>query len=227
MICQKIKGMNLNRDFLSIFDGLMVSDGGLSIRGRAKNACYNHTCKHPSYLHFIKNLFNENGIEVSNSYPYRYTQGATRNYCTIYLLGSCSTEWLTEQHSRWYNKKEKIVPEDIVIDELSLSHFIIGDGSIQIRNTISKGYRRNLVLCTDNLKKKYINILIHKFKELDFNPKIHKSNRIMFGVEDTNRVFSFCSPCPITCYSYKWSKTTAEYQNKECSCEIDNKQLSS
>ena len=104
---------------------------------------------------------------------------------------------LLSENIRWYPKKEKIVPKDILITPKSCYWWFIGDGY----TSVGAAY-----LCTDSFTEDDNNFLINKLNEKGFNPSLTSKNRIRFNKKDTINFLRWITPEGgiMEQYKYKW-----------------------
>lgn len=148
--------MEITKDQQSIFDGLVLSDAGLSIAG--KNARFSMTSKHRCFIEGTKNHLSSLSWGPINEAD-RCDKRTKKFYHSI-SIHSHVDEWLTSQYCRWYKNKIKIVPKDLEINYHSLLWWYLGDGHLRRRKS-RPNYRR-VELATDCFTKKECNDLINK-----------------------------------------------------------------
>lgn len=189
-----------NKNFLSFFDGLIISDGCLTKPTLAKTSKYQQSCIHKEWLEKIKNVFLKNGIDSSISEDFR------KNRKPCWNLQTHSYDQFYYQYHRWYNE-EKEVPKDIIFNKQFIKNWVYGDGTL---------VKTNLRLCCDSFLEKDVDWIIDKFDQIGF-----KFNKVFMGFTKNNikkwRVslckknglkdfYKYIGKCDIDCYSYKWYK---------------------
>lgn len=134
------RGKRLNDAVLTdrqreIIDGEMLGDGHLACSGAYKNASLHWHQKSLEHTELLRDEFSE----LSPSFAPR-TDAAVG-----WTLHTACNPDLTVQHARWYKKKTKIVPDDLVLSPLTCFHWYIGDGSLTKSGAIelySMGFTR-------------------------------------------------------------------------------------
>ncbi len=134
------RGKRLNDAVLTdrqreIIDGEMLGDGHLACSGAYKNASLRWHQKSLEHTELLRDEFSE----LSPSFAPR-TDAAVG-----WTLHTACNPDLTVQHARWYKKKTKIVPDDLVLSPLTCFHWYIGDGSLTKSGAIelySMGFTR-------------------------------------------------------------------------------------
>lgn len=198
--------------FCEIFDGLMLSDGGLT--KPYKNALYNHSCKNISYLYYLKSLMEIFGISFADKCPYTYIH--KRAAANIYsVLISRRNVYLTEQYYRWYPNRVKIVPADLQLTPAVCRHWYCGDGHLgHSHNRVN-----HIVLNTNGFSDNDRDILQEKLKEKDWSSSILTDGRIYIGKEHFESFLSYSVGSPVSCFDYKWILDYDEYKKIKLICE--------
>lgn len=184
--------------FMEIFDGLMLSDGGLT--KPYKNALYNHSCKHIEYLYYLKNLMAQSNIYCSEKTPYTYTH--KKNGAVYHVLISRRFEYLTQQYYRWYPNRIKTVPKDLVITPNVMRHWYYGDGHLGS----SHGKRNHIVLYTNGFTDNDREILQIKLQEKGWISSVMSEGRLYIGKTYFESVLEYIDPCTVSCFQYKYRK---------------------
>ncbi len=159
----------MNRqEALSIFDGVILSDGKL--RRPHLSAYFNIALSgksHVDWLLSIKEAMETIGVDVSPGYPKCSSRtsmfGKPYDYCELLTR---SSHFTTYQHKRWYPYGTKEVPKDFIIDAVSLANWFMGDGNSQsFVNIPTVG----VSLATHSFNKLSILILEDQLRKLGFN----------------------------------------------------------
>ncbi len=151
-----------------IFDGILISDGSLSISrisGRLSIISkYSETIER-----IIKDL---PSINFSNYWRYdsKPDKRTGKSY-TNYQTKSNSYHNLLSQYNRWYKNGVKIIPDDVSITPLMCYWWFVGDGY---------NMNNNVYLCTDSFDNSSLMMINDKLIESGFNTSIRKNNRIAF-----------------------------------------------
>jgi hypothetical protein len=123
--------MNVD-DAMSIFDGVMLSDGGISALRyytREKFAISQSGVQHTDWLKHIAEAMIILGVPVVDGCPKQGNYVSKgKEYICLYLQSKpCS--FISFERSRWYPEGTKKVPCDIRINPVSVAHWFMGDGS--------------------------------------------------------------------------------------------------
>lgn len=113
-----------------VFDGVMLSDGGLIIPSRGVNARLQVKLsgeEHIDWLYHIRDALEALNISVSPGYPRLVAHRPGRQPCV--MLSTLCDPYLTEQYRRWYPDGTKEVPEDFRFTPVVLADEFTGDGS--------------------------------------------------------------------------------------------------
>jgi len=151
----------LTRDQMSVFDGIMLSDGYLhKLYSPISNSNFSMCSKYFGFSNAIKKL-----LPLSWSYFKHYYLPVDKRTGKIYsgwYLGSKRDIFLTEQRKRWYPNEKKIVPKDIKLTPKCLLWWYIGDGHLA-RKPRSKS--RRVVLACEGFKERDVKFLINLLKK--------------------------------------------------------------
>lgn len=220
-------------DFL---DGLLLGDGSLRCNGRMKNAVYQHKSAMTSYsgfsllvymdyiVHNLEKLYNIKFTESSKDNVFikrgiqrndQYNKETQKHYQS-YRIQSLSSEFLTEQHTRWYKNQVKVLPEDLVLTPLSVLNLYIGDGSLDLNRGYNgyKSYLCCIKLSTQSFSYDEQQRLVSLFENIGFDISNFKINK-RHGKGKNNyalyiyrgsipQFFSYIGLCPVECYQYKF-----------------------
>lgn len=179
-----------------IFDGIIISDGSLSISsisGRLSIVSkYSETIER-----IIKDLPSINFLNYwkYDSKPDKRTNKSYTNYQTK----SNSYRDLLYEYNRWYKNGIKIIPIDVKITPLMCYWWFIGDGY---------NLNNNVYLCTDSFDKSSLMMINDKLIENGFNTIIRQNNRIAFDKKSSIIFLDWISK-DIEIqkeYLYKWKK---------------------
>ena len=164
----KYKYCNLTKNEKEILDGIIISDGSISISrisGRLSLIFkYIETINRaiidlPS-MKFLKPWKYESNIDKRTNKSYINYQTKSLSYHDILL-----------EYNRWYKNGIKIIPDDLEITPLMCYWWFIGDGY---------NSNKNVYLCTDSFDKNSVEKINDKFKIKGFKTSITSRNRIFF-----------------------------------------------
>jgi len=184
-----------------VIDGLLLSDGHLSISG--KNARISFTLKYVGFAEAITESLP--ALNWSPIRAYKYSDNRTGNTYTQIKLRSRTSSYLTEQHSRWYPNGRKVVPSDLCLSITTLLWWYLGDGHLE-RKKSRPNYRR-VCLSTDSFSEVESTMLQEKLvKLLGSDTSIYlETGRIMIG---RNALCAFAKKIvdknPVPEYDYKF-----------------------
>ncbi len=205
---EKIK-LNITDKFLSIFDGLVISDGCIFNHkmGHNTNFKFEQTISKKELVYKVKDVFENTGIGCR----IEVRKGGEHIICgkdcvvkdSIYLR-TMKHPFFTEQRKRWYNDEgKKIIPRDIKFNELMLAYWMMGDGCL------SKVYNRySITLCTNSFNYNDIEYLVDMFNNkynIKFRINGYKDEYIMV-LNNQYDIYRFCKmiePYIVDCFKYK------------------------
>jgi len=198
-----------------IFNGLMISDGSLSLR-----QIYPHFILSTITKDFITNILNTLNLQWRPLYIRSAYCKKGINAKEAYYLYSSSDISLLKEYHRWYKfndelqKIVKIVPQDLEISPLMLKYWFYGDGSTSYTKRY-KGLR--LKLYTNSFTYNECLILQSKLKivGLEFNinkdgNKITPKNKNRGFILTTDKIkniqqfFNYIGECGIEGFKYKF-----------------------
>lgn len=206
--------IELTKQQMQIFDGLMISDAYLrKNKGENGNGRFCLTTS--------KKEFAEKVMQIFSNFPWsekslitfdRYDKRTEKSHSSTVLV-SLSDSFFTSQYYRWYPYGKKIVPKDIEITKDMLLWWYIGDG--HLRRKKGRPNYRNVGLATMSFSNDEVDILIRKLKLFIGDNSIYKDNRNCIYIASQ----SLCSfaelfkdGSPIGCYGYKFE--FGQYLNK-------------
>jgi hypothetical protein len=126
--------------------------------------------------------------------------GNVENYSDTYSWRTVGHPEL-KQYRGWYNGEDKVWPEDIQMDPVTLKHLYVGDGSFHQRDEYMKITTRNEM----NNKEKVLGIFdrsgisINNFRYDDYSDKVD----IFFSKGESFRLFELMGE-PLPGFEYKW-----------------------
>jgi hypothetical protein len=197
VISSKYNKQNIifTNQFVEILTGLLMGDGSLRIHKKGRNPYYTHTDKNLEAIQHFKQIFETQGIKVSNiwinkvSKCYFFQTEALKEFNNLYTL--------------FYPINTKKRLPNINITPLILKYWYIGDGSVKKQNgtlnnsgQISNKWGNNFIL--NQLKSLFSNSCNY-YKE-------EKRNCGSFYIphKGLNKMLKYMEECPIECYKYKW-----------------------
>ncbi len=114
-----------------VLDGVMLSDGGLFMQQRSRNAAFRISqsgIQHVDWLRSIRLSLTALGIDCPDVKLTRARRSNGEAYNYLYLLSRVSSV-LTEQYFRWYPHGKKSIPGDLELTPVTLANLFTGDGS--------------------------------------------------------------------------------------------------
>lgn len=166
-----------------VFDGVMLSDGGLSLHSRngrldIATSDENHTKPHEDWLLLIGEALNTLGVELLSGHPRPFNLPRGGKPFSGYRLTTKASPVLTSQFSRWYPGGRKEVPEDLLLTPITLAHWFMGDGSSGWRGLIAIG----IELATSAFSDRSVQTLENKLAALGlYTCEPHMDGRLAKG----------------------------------------------
>ena len=112
----------LTQKQLNIFNGLMLSDLGISKTG--KNARLTGTLKYREFAESIMANLPFDWADINEGDYFDRRTNKTYHRC---MIKTRADEFLTEQYNKWYLSGKKIVPQDVSINKSVLMWWYLGD----------------------------------------------------------------------------------------------------
>lgn len=195
------KCLEFDNSFINYLDGLVISDGSLvKPKKYAGGTCYKQTCVKREWLEIIQEKFKKYEIQSCIREDIRIGRKIA------FVLVTKSYDQFLKQYYRWYNNEIKKVPQDISLKDIDLlKNWVYGDGT---------RVGTSLRFCCDSFCLEDIDLLLCKFKELDYMFKIVDMglskkgySKLRLSICQKNgleRFLEFLGE-PINCFKYKWS----------------------
>lgn len=163
-----LKSVEISDNIQQILDGIMISDGSITMSNRQRKTAriiIPQTVKRRAWLEHLKSTFEKNGIKCSEITE--RIENPRGNPSEVSRLTTHSYKQFKNERDRWYPKGDKIIPRDINITPLFLAYWMMGDGSLPIRRTNSKGKKYYYIhLSTDCFEKKDIEFIAEKLHQV-------------------------------------------------------------
>lgn len=191
----------------SILDGCLLGDGSLIINKNGKNAHFQYLSSVKEHVEVVwqhfKILCNESFQEEVKRREY-YDKRTNKTYVQYYFITK-SLDIFTKEYYRWY-QLNKIVPDDVILDNISILFWYLGDGELESSN----GY---IKLHTNSFSKEDNEKLCLK---LGFESKLQKKKEGVYLItiphKNTNNFLEYIGDCPVEKYLHKWRQVP--YINK-------------
>jgi hypothetical protein len=193
------KFLVLNNIAKSVLIGKALGDGYINNKTGNTNISFGHKISHEEYLDYCLSLL---GNLTSRTKHYR-----TSGYgSAIVASRSKNALCITKEFEKWFdvNTNKKIIPSDLVLDNLSLAIWYMDDGSLS--HTELQQDRVNFASCAYSDVE--CNYLINALIKYGFNePKLYKDNlgynRIRLNFRDAKLLFESIKELVPECMQYK------------------------
>lgn len=195
---------------LSIFDGLLLSDAGLSLSGN--NARFALTSKHRSFVDRAKEELNFIPSWEKTTERDVYDKRTNKFYHKC-VIRSHVNDFLTTQYHRWYPKGIKVVPKDLSIDKDVLEWWYIGDGHLERKS--ARPNSRRVQLATNCFTLKDMEFLKKQLVGLLGNNAVYIEckDRIIISKQSLCNMAAILKETPVIDYAYKYE--FGQYRNKD------------
>ena len=166
--------MNLTKEQIDIFNGLLLSDAHLT---KVKNNQNSRMVFGVKYRSFLEKIIDILPLSWSNIIEKDALDKRTNNIYHRCSLKSHVNPFITRQRNAWYLNDKKIVLNDLDITSTTLMWWYLGDGSL-CKKKSRPNYRR-ICFATDSFTKEENQSLISKLKSLLQDDNLYlESNKI-------------------------------------------------
>ena len=199
---QKLTLPPLTKRQIEIINGCLLGDGTIEKPNHGGNCRFTegHTI---AYEEYVLNLYKEFG-EWANKIHYKkekssFVKGRLVNAKAQVHIRSKKHDFLTTLRSLWYPDGIKIIPTELELTPLTLTHWYCGDGYIT---------EYNCLFCTDGFTTDEVNLLSAKLKyTFDIETTIYfhdKRPRLRIKNNSWKKFFELIRPHMIfNCFQYK------------------------
>lgn len=186
-----VEDIKLTARELSIIIGCLLGDG--SLRTKKYTAFLRYSCKHKSVL---KSLMSELP-RLNWMGPYKRIKIINGKSQIHWNIDSNSFKSLLNLRHKWYQDGQKIVPRDLILNQLIGYWWHLGDGSQSTGIT---------TLCTNGFTTSDVEFLISILpiiSKLGYNKRKYPVINI-FNQLDRLNWLEFIGPCKNQSYNYRW-----------------------
>ena len=189
------QNITFTNEFVEILTGLLMGDGSLRIHNKGRNPYYTHTDKNLEAIQHFKQVFEIQGIKVSNIWINKISK--------CYFFQTEALKEFKDFYNLFYPVDTKKRLPNINLTPLILKYWYIGDGSIKKQNgtqnnscNISNKWGNNFIL---NQLKSLFNHSCNYYKD-------ERRNCGSFYISHKGfiKMLEYMGDCPMKCYEYKW-----------------------
>jgi len=179
--------------WIELLDGILMSDGNLTIPGQCRYPRYQQTCKEPTFLQWVSSwLPTESritGPHPSGKYQY-------------WLLSTRTNAVYTSIYQHWYPQGKKRLPLDLQITpELLLTEYL-GDGFL---SADAEKQLQHLEFGTYGFDEQSVNELLPKLRQKGLDFRRLPNNALYLRGSQVKLFLEYIGLCPVPALSYKWS----------------------
>lgn len=178
--------------WIELLDGILMSDGNLTVPGQCHFPRYQQTCKEPTFLDWVSSWLPTasriSGPHSSGKYYY-------------WLLSTRTNPVYMPVYRRWYPNRKKRLPADLDITPSLLLTEYLGDGFLMAN---SEKKLQHIELGTYGFDRASLTELLPKLsdQELDFRLKSNNALNLRGGL--VKKFLDYIGPCPVPALAYKW-----------------------
>lgn len=207
----------------SVLNGCLLGDGGLSCQNKESDDSFPvltvSTIHYDHAIWLANQLFSKN---PESRVKERRNHGFFNPKGNIFRVTTITHESLVPVFKSWYPKSNnfnKIIPEDIEIDEKMLLHWYLGDGYSYIVNNkkCKNPYRVRVQFATQSFSKNELEMFCEMVKSkfgLKLYPRLHQRHGKIKGtgyhvelsesIDQVSLFFDIIGHPPVASLSYKW-----------------------
>ena len=178
--------------WIELLDGILMSDGNLTIPGQCRSPRYQQTCKEPTFLEWVGSWL-PTGSRISGPHAagkYQY-----------WLLSTRTDPIYMPFYNHWYPNGKKRLPSDLKITPSLLLTEYLGDGFLQ-----ADAYKKlqHIELGTYGFAPESLLELLPKLSQqgLEFRRKPNNALHLRGGC--VQKFLDYIGPCPVPALAYKW-----------------------
>lgn len=195
----------------SVIDGCLLGDGWLKRWNKSSDVSLPYFTK--------KNKYKDHVVYVADMImPTDVTYKCIKpiiNKCNdkefiYYQLKTPVSDLLMVFYDRWYSTGSRQPPDDIIIDNVSMLHWFLDDGSSYLRKRNSDTKQVTITLSCEGFTAERIQMLADKIKLITRLPfKKTKCNsgcgfRLTLTQKYTQQFYEYIGKCPVESFNYKW-----------------------
>ena len=193
------KPLNLSKDIEDYLVGDILSDAHISRPIGNGNSQLQWGVKHKEYAEYLAGIYNKEYFKINIESRKHYNKKYRRWY-SGWKINSGRNITFTELRVKWYPKRKKIIPEDLILTSKTCLHWYLGDGCLHKKEC-------SITLHTNGFAKKDVNFLIKKLKKIEIKSTKNKQGKnfiIRISRIEARKFLDYIGQCPISCYDYKW-----------------------
>jgi hypothetical protein len=199
------KELNLSKNFISHFEGLMLGDGHLTnVRKSKHSASLQVKNMNLDYIEYLGKLFESEGIEFKIQEAYRGNFPGSKE---SYMIETKFYPVFRQLEQEWYENDEegsrrKTIPNDFVLTPNTMLQWFIGDGYV----VNLKGKPVRVMFCTDRYNAIEIRELQYwLLRGWDIETRVADRNRLAIRQSMFDKFYDALPKCPVESFLYKWN----------------------
>lgn len=166
-----------------------------------------------SYPYFIKKNKYREHIEYVAKYFYEsydnYITTEIKNSSTYYIFRTHVSDTLMTIYKKWYINGTRQPPDDIILNNISVLHWFMDDGSTYLRRPTSSIKQVVTTLSCEGFDINKIELLESKLNQLGLSFHVTRCNsgvgyRLSLSQRYYFNFIDFIGSCPISVFEYKW-----------------------
>lgn len=179
--------------WVELLDGILMSDGNLTIPGQCHYPRYQQTCKEPTFLQWVGSWLPTesriSGPHAAGKYQY-------------WLLSTKTNAVYAPAYQHWYPQAKKRLPSNLhVTPELLLTEYL-GDGFL-LADAQKK--LQHIEFGTYGFEEQSLIELLPKLKQENLDFRRLPNNALYLRGSQVKAFLKYIGSCPVPALSYKWS----------------------
>ena len=178
--------------WIELLDGILMSDGNLTIPGQCHCPRYQQTCKEPTFLQWVSSWLPTesriSGPHLSGNYHY-------------WLLSTKTSAVYAPFYVRWYPHRKKKLPADLEVSPNLLLTEYLGDGFL-LADAQKK--IQHIELGTYGFEEQSVFDLLPKLKDKGFGFRRLPNNVLYLRGSQVKSFLQYVGSCPVPALAYKW-----------------------
>ena len=201
---KQFKTLNLSKEFMEHFNGLMLGDGSLSNKRKSKySASIIVKSKNLDYINWLAEIFTKEEIEFKTLSA---TKGNFAGSKDAYQIETKFYVNFSELEDIWYQydrngSRRKTIPNDLELKPNTVLQWYLGDGYV----TNLRDIPQRIMFCTDRYNEfeteKLLNLLS---KNYDVQVNMADRNRLRIPKKDMVKFLEQIPMSPTESFKYKW-----------------------
>ncbi len=178
--------------WIELLDGILMSDGNLTVPGQCHYPRYQQTCKEPTFLEWVASWLPTES-RISGPHPsgkYQY-----------WLLSTRTSPIYVSAYQYWYPQGKKLLPSDLQVTPSLLLNEYLGDGFLMAN---PEKQVQHIEFGTYGFDREALSGFVSKLQEQNLQFRLKQNNSLYLRGGRVQHFLDYVGPCPVEALSYKW-----------------------